>query len=87
MVLSGGVFNVNSLSYVLDGSDFWTMSPGDYAYNAFNIAYFLVYDGSMNTIGPLSANNKLNVRPSISLKPGQLITKGTGTELDPYVIE
>ncbi len=87
LVLSGGVFNVNSLSYVLDGSDFWTMSPGDYAYNAFNIAYFLVYDGSMNTIGPLSANNKLNVRPSISLKPGQLITKGTGTELDPYVIE
>jgi hypothetical protein len=33
-----------------------------------------------------AVHSSYGLRPAISIKPGQLITKGTGTAQDPYVI-
>ena len=45
---------------------------------------FVNADGRLN---PTYVLNNIGLRPSISIKPGQLIVSGMGTASDPYVIE
>ena len=84
MVLAGGKYESTNISCYLynESTNYWSMSPdyfrGSYAYNSF------VYNDG---IGARNVSETGGLRPSISIKPGQLITKGTGTVTDPFVIE
>ena len=86
VVLAGGLADSSSNNsfYLKTGSSWWTLSPYD-LHDDYYGAGFYVYDN-----GDIRSSNiylSKGLRPAISLKPGQLITKGTGTVLDPYVIE
>lgn len=62
------------------------MSPllFEYSYGENKAFEFFIRDGIFGTNVTYS---DFGLRPAISIKPGQLITKGTGTVTDPYVIE
>ena len=84
IVLAGSVDGMSNYStYLNDGEYQWTLSPYDFTYNK-SRNYVLSYDGNIYAGESRYANL---LRPAISIKPGQLITKGTGTVIDPYVIE
>ena len=69
--------------YSLMSNSFWSMSP-----NSFN-TYFTYVDyytiGSYYTIDSTLDNN--SIRPVISLDNGALITSGSGTDNNPWIIE
>ena len=65
-----------STGFIARGARSYLLTPA--AYN--NVAAY-------NTTTTDAAANAQGLRPAISIKPGQLITKGTGTVADPYVIE
>ncbi len=80
-ILGGGLIYSNTDDIYLNNlNTTWTMSPWHFyrgesgAYIGYNSWVWVTQTG-------------LGICPSISLKPSQLITKGTGTVLDPYVIE
>jgi hypothetical protein len=84
IVLAGGLYDSkNAALYLKTGGSYWTMSPYRYT-NNLSIGFTMYNSGDISYTN-LSNNN--GVRPSISLKPGQLIKSGTGTVADPYVIE
>ena len=83
IVLAGGLAGSLSTFYLNKGSTYyWSLSPSHFS--GTNANEFYVGNGY---IGNYSVNNSYGLRPSVSLKPGQLITKGIGTVNDPYVIE
>ena len=84
IVLAGGDAKAsNGTYYLTTGNGYRSLSPSYFdntSANGFNVRD----DGYLSSI---DVNGSNGLRPSISLKPGQLITKGTGTVLDPYVID
>ena len=84
IVLAGGVVGLTNTSfYLTSGAAYWSLSPYYFTQDG-------QYDFSVTSMGTLSSNyvtDDYGLRPSISIKPGQLITKGIGTADDPYVIE
>ena len=87
--LAGG-FSVsrNTSFYLYTGQSYWTLSPDFFLYTLSYGVYAFVYDvdafdGSLNG----SVGGSDGVRPVVSLKTSTLVTKGTGTETDPYVVE
>jgi hypothetical protein len=84
MVLAGGI-NVganNRLFYLYNGSTiYWSLSPASFITSGSREFYM---SGDIIQINATSATYGL--RPAVSLKPGQLITSGTGTANDPYII-
>ena len=84
MVLAGGFSGLGSSFYLYNGPTYyWSMSPS--YFSDYRAIEFFVYYGDLNNDGVDFYIPGL--RPAISLKPGQLIVKGTGTVADPYVIE
>ena len=82
IVLAGGKSGGNGTSYLKTGEPYWSLSPYSFQYStAYN------FDMDVDSIYYDYISHALGLRPSISIKPGQLITKGTGTVDDPYVIE
>ena len=67
--------------YMKSDYSYWTMSP--VFYSGFSAVNY--YAGGYLYNGGVEEYHRY--RPVISIKPGQLITKGTGTVADPYVIE
>ena len=82
IVLAGGVENLASTYYLNVFNTYWTLSPREF--NGMYARGFSMNGGNLN-YGKI--DNDYGYSPAISLKPGQLITKGTGTVADPYVIE
>ena len=91
MVLAGGVASSDGTFYLNNGSAYnWSMSPsvfnntsaGEFSLNGGNIISY-----SVNGIVSTNVSSTRGIRPAISIKPGQLVTKGTGTVTDPYIIE
>ena len=86
--LAGGVWHTdNSLYYLNTGQWYWTLS----AYNWFwhrglpnGESEVFVSDGSLNSH---LVNYSVGARPVVSLRTSTLVTSGSGTETDPYVIE
>ena len=82
--LAGGVYRTSNSSYYLNtGQWYWALSA-----NNWNSGY--AYEFYVNSNGNLNNNNVNNsdgVRPVVSLRTSTLVTSGTGTETDPYVIE
>ena len=78
MVFAGGVANIVSTFYLNNRSKYWSMSPFTSSFpNWFEIDNSLIQ----------FSDSSVGIRPSVSLKPGTLVASGTGTVLDPYVIE
>ena len=84
-VLAGAtISNKNIKYYLYTGKDYWTMSPNKF------ITYGLVYsidDGGMLYSVNVDHSEGKGIRPVISIKPGLSVIRGTGTVLDPYVVE
>ena len=87
--LAGGAWYTDNNSYYLNtGKWYWALSPGDIDAYADGRAYanvLAVYsDGYLFKISVYYSF--FGVRPVVSLKTSTLVTKGTGTETDPYVV-
>ena len=93
-----GLYNGSSnANYLINGSQYWTMTPTAFSYNGGN--YDLPYrlapwvstvdsDGHIYGIElPEQFWEDIGVRPSISLKSGTVVSAGIGTASNPYVIE
>ena len=83
MVLAGGLAGNQSQFYLNNGSTYyWSLSPANFI--GTSAVGFGVSRGNVGTDG---VNYSSGLRPSVSLKPGTPVVKGTGTVQDPYVIE
>ena len=83
--LAGGLFwTSNSSYYLYTGQWYWALS----AYNWFSgyARGFIVYSYGDLDYGS-GVFDSVGVRPVVSLRTSTLVTSGTGTETDPYVIE
>ena len=82
MILAGGN---SSTSYLASGEDYWSLSPYSFGfYDAAAYEFYLYIDGALHN---KNVRYSSGLRPSVSLKPGTPVVKGTGTASDPYVIE
>ena len=82
--LAGGVYygTSNSSYYLYTGQWYWALSA--YSWNSGNAHVF--YVGSNGYLFYDSVHDSDGVRPVVSLRTSTLVTSGTGTETDPYVI-
>ena len=75
----------NSSFYLYTGQDYWTLSP--FVLNDESWAYVF----SLYSTGSLDAGSNVSyyfgVRPSVSLKPGIVMTGGYGTSADPFIVK
>ena len=83
--LAGGVIGTSNSSYYLNtGQWYWALSAS--TWNSGSAIEFNVY-----SYGNLHRDNLVHLsdgaRPVVSLRTSTLVTSGTGTETDPYVIE
>jgi hypothetical protein len=82
-MLAGANFANNATIYLNNGNDYWTMSPHSFYYTS--AIQFIMYSyGYLNYGNMYSA---YGIRPAVSLKYGTLVTTGSGTAIDPYIIE
>ena len=73
----------NFTNYLKFNSNYWTMSP--FSLSSSVARAFLVYPhGYFNAVSMPNANV---FRPSISLKPNTIVSSGSGTYDNPYVIQ
>ena len=86
IILAGGVGGkTNGSFYLTTGKAYWSLSPYGFINNNISVSFMLYPNGYIESEYYVVKTN--GIRPSISIKPGQLITKGIGTVADPYVIE
>lgn len=78
-----GVLNTDN--YLNDiYNSFWTLSPLNYALNGNAVVFCL--NGSYGVGAVNAVWDILNVRPAITIKGGELILSGDGSQNNPYVI-
>ena len=80
---AGGNWTANRTYYLYSGAKYWSGAPYDFASGASDVFY--VY--SAGNLDDYSVNYSLGVRPSISLKPGTVISSGDGMSDTPYVVQ
>ena len=84
MVLAGGLASSANTFYLYNGNtNYWSLSPSNFSFG--HASEFTL--GNDGFLGYGIAYYSYGLRPAISIKPGQLITKGTGTTTDPYIVE
>ncbi len=81
-VLYGNATGTNLACYLEIGDNYWTMSPAKYSTEAFELsagygALFGIYQVGLYSFG---------YRPVINLKADVLVSSGTGTLVDPWII-
>ena len=82
IMLAGGQSVANNSYYLYTGQSYWSLSP----------AYFNVGSASefsVDSTGRLSGDSvhySFGLRPSVSLRSGAVIDKGTGVGNDPYIV-
>ena len=84
LVLAGGVVGKKSTFYLNNGSRgqiYWSLSP-----QSFSHASVTVFEVNVGIVVGGNVEHVIGLRPSISIKPGQPIIRGSGSVLDPYVI-
>lgn len=78
-----GVYNCKNENWLLNSAMQWTLSPSSgYAYSVFSVSSR--GDVSYSTY---AYSGTTDVRPTLFLKSDVVISGGTGTESDPYVID
>ena len=83
--------NNDNLTYLENGTDWWTMSP-DISYNSDDEFVFAWYSYDSEYYLSSGANISYNdspkdVRVIINLKPDVIVASGNGTESSPYIIQ
>ena len=80
---AGGVYGItNNSFYLYNNLASWGLSSYDFYYS--NATDFNLFgSGYMDAYG---ASGSTGVRPSISIKQGTVITGGSGTATDPYIV-
>ena len=88
VVLAGGYFNSsNNQYYLYQNTTWWTMSSaGVNGGNSVATAWRVNDAGKLSNYGTNGVQDACRMRPVINLKADVTAT-GTGTELDPYVIQ
>ena len=74
-----GLSGYSSSSYLNTGQYWWSLSP--YYFDDINANEFYVHSFGLRSNG---VYNTHGVRPSVSLAPGILVSRGTGTSENPY---
>ena len=83
IMLAGGKDYISNTSYYLyTGTEYWTLTSRAFISDG-SREYYISADG---TISHSYVRSVLGVRPTISLKPGNIISSGNGTAANPYVI-
>ena len=72
---------INSDNYLNNGTEYITMTPA--YYNGQDAYNFVI---SKNRVIPGKVSSLYNVRPVIGVKKDAKIIRGTGTDIDPYVL-
>ena len=80
---AGGTHSENANYYLVNGSNFWTMSPS--FFTSYIAGGWRTVMNRAITHDPVSA--KSGVRPVINLKSTVEISVGSGTSSDPYVVK
>ena len=79
---AGGTTKSNSSFYLNNNINTWTLSPNPYDW--------FVRNFSLSSLGGLSYGDSYDsygVRPVISLKSGTVISSGSGTATDPFIVK
>lgn len=80
---AGGVCGFpNSSFYLYTGINTWTMSPSSF-YSTYAVGLHIGFTGGLFNA---NINDSYWIRPSVSIKPGIIVTGGLGTVESPYVI-
>ena len=83
IMLAGGKDYISNTSYYLyTGTEYWTLTSRAFISDG-SREYYISADG---TISHSYVRSVLGVRPTISLKPENIISSGNGTAENPYVI-
>ena len=85
---AGGTYNkTNESYYLMNGNNFWTISPCTSAFKALTLTsvWGVTNKGSVNIT--FDVRNNYAVQPVINLKSTVGITNGDGTSSNPYVIK
>lgn len=83
--MAGGKYaNMNSLYYLYTGQTYWTLSPSSFSSN--NASAYVWYVISTGTLNNYWATAASGVRPVVNLASDILITGGTGTANNPYIV-
>ena len=85
MAYAGGkVWQINTSYYIYNNATSWVLSPSYFSHwNAFQFG--LSSSGDFGSYYFVASSYGL--RPSISLKPGTILSGGNGTSTSPYVVE
>ena len=75
--------NISNPLLMANGNQYWTISPA-YFYQSF--AGFVYVNNNGNTDKTYTTNGK-GLRPVISLKNNSIVTSGSGSEEEPWIIE
>lgn len=79
--LNGKIDNKNNYLYSKDG--YWTMTPAYYdGINAYNFAV-----SNNGRIIDTKVNTEYGVRPVITIKNDAIVISGSGTSIDPYILD
>ena len=85
--LAGGVQWTDNKSYYLyTGQWYWALSASIWS-NGLATEFYVYSNGSLDYYYSYGVGSSYGTRPVVSLRTSTLVTSGTGTETDPYVIE
>ena len=87
MAYAGAVIWLQNTTYYLyngSGKYNWTISPTDF-YNNFTTVAMITGSGRYSA-SSITAVGQIGVHPAIALKKGTILSSGTGTATDPYVV-
>ena len=83
---AGGLSTNNSLYYLYNGQNYWTMTPGEwYSTHSYAQVFYVHSNGSFNY--GLVDNTARGLRPVINLRSDITVTSGNGTLDNPYVVQ
>ena len=84
MAYAGGVlFQTNTSYYLYNGVYNWSLSP--ISFDLFSPNVFLLFPEGV--IGSASCSISFYIRPVISLKQGTVLSSGSGTATDPFIVK
>lgn len=84
LIYAGAVYGTaNEKFYLHSGQNYWTMTPAKMLSQQV-YSYGVSYSGALDE---MSINYTFAVRPTVSLGNNVSITKGSGTQEDPFIVE
>lgn len=86
VAIAGLLYNTNSsTNYLYTSSSFWLMSP-DKIVSATLSTVGILYVDEYSRLQTNASRNLFGVRPVINLIPETIVT-GSGSELDPFIVQ